>query len=563
MEDDARFGGGGQKFDSSTMPMWITIIATVAIFVFVGFWALKEGLIIVSGDQEFVCLIQKTGKNLSNSQIFSTSPEMMGPKEEIILQGWHWKNPWAWEWSKPMKATEIAPGHVGVLVRQFGEELPEGQIIATNDSQKGILAKVLMPGRHFINTWAYAVEQHPMVSIPAGYVGIVTVLVGKEPTNSFTFVVNDGERGTQKNLLGAGTFPDYSNPYIYTVTRIEIKSQKFEMSGDNAITFFSKDGFEITIEAVCEWALVQDKIPLTYVTYGDQKIPQDDVKKVGGIYSVQDIVLLPYSRSHGRIIGSEHPAIDYITGQTKQRFQDEVEARMKENALNDGVVVKSWVIKNVIPPQAMQDQYSRREVASRQIDRYRQEITTQIGSIVLEGAKPKLDNDGKQILDGQGLVVMEGGTSKIGQDGKPVREGGNLQKKLKERAQDREIQLGEVRKLVATEVRSAEQYSNVQLRQAERDVEVAKINLRASEDTAAATVAEGTAKADVVVMNNQAKAAGVKAKVTAFGDGSRFAENKLITKLGPGITRILSNTEGTFAEMFQRFSEGTKPEQQK
>ena len=47
-----------------------------------------------------------------------------------------------------------------------------------------------------------------------------------------------------------------------------------------------------------------------------------------------------------------------------------------------------------------------------------------------------------------------------------------------------------------------------------------------------------------------------RAKVSAFKTGDRYAEYQLIQKFAPAIRRILSNTEGPFAEIFERFLGG-------
>ena len=55
-------------------------------------------------------------------------------------------------------------------------------------------------------------------------------------------------------------------------------------------------------------------------------------------------------------------------------------------------------------------------------------------------------------------------------------------------------------------------------------------------------------------MKHQAEAEAVRAKIKAFGTGEMYAEYQLITKFAPGIRQVLSNTEGLFAELFERFA---------
>ena len=160
-----------------------------------------------------------------------------------------------------------------------------------------------------------------------------------------------------------------------------------------------------------------------------------------------------------------------------------------------------------------------------------------------------------EIITEIGSVVMgQDGKVKLDEQGRPVRDGGKLAKIIQERKKDRETQLGKVRAEIAEAIRKAEQYEGVETTIAERELAVAKINLEVAKDQADKILAEGKAIAAVTVMKNEAEAAAVKAKISAFVTGEKYAEYQLISKLSPGITRILSNTEGTFAKLFERFA---------
>jgi hypothetical protein len=78
--------------------------------------------------------------------------------------------------------------------------------------------------------------------------------------------------------------------------------------------------------------------------------------------------------------------------------------------------------------------------------------------------------------------------------------------------------------------------------------------LEAAMDKAAKTLAEGKAEANVTVMKHRAEAEAVKAKIAAFRSGENYAQYQLIKKFSPGIRRILSNTEGLFARLFEHFA---------
>jgi hypothetical protein len=499
---------------------------------------------------EFVPLLRKTGREISNEDVLAPSPEFKGPQFEILKEGRHFRNPWHWYWPRPMQATVIPKGRVGVLIRRYGQPLEPGRVVVESDRQKGILLEPLKPGRYYLNLWAYDVQETDMVKIEPGFMGVVTRLVGKESAQSNVFVVEEKERGTQPFLLSAGTFPEYSNPYVYKVTPIDVRSQKFEMGRDYVITFPSKYGFDIRVEGTIEWAPDIEKLPEVFVKYVDKR----DLEESGGIHNMQRKIILPFARSFFRMVGGQYKAVDYITGDTRIEVQNEVERRLREACAQEGILIKSFVIRATEPPQRIREQYERREIARREIDRFTKEIEMQIGSVVLEGAEPKLGPDGEPVRDERGEVVIIGGTPKLGPEGKPVREGGRLAKVIQERRKDRESKLGEVRGTIAEVVRDAERYRGVEVTKAERDFAVAKIHLEAAKDKAAQVIATGLAEAEVTVMKHKAEAQAVQAKIAAFQTGQKYAEYQLILKFSPGVRRIWSNTEGLFADLFERFA---------
>lgn len=527
----------------------------VAAVVFVWFFCrieVEEG--------QFVPLLRKTGQEISNTDILAPGPEFKGPQFKILQEGRHFRNPYNWYWPRPMKATVVRKGQVGVLIRRVGEPLEEGQVVVKNDRQKGILEGQYNPGRYYLNLWEYDVEIHPMVKIEPGFMGVVTRLVGAEAENPNVFVVKKGERGVQPDLRSPGTFPEYSNPYVFLVTPIDVRSQKFEMGRESVITFPSKYGFDIRVEGTIEWAPDIEKLPELFVKYVDE----EDLQESGGINNIQRKVILPYARSYFRMIGGQYRAVDYITGDTRIRVQQEMQRRLRESCAEQGIEIRAFVIRATEPPKRIREQYERREISRREIDQFTKEIEMEIGDVVMEGARPKLGPDGKPVLDERGDPVLVGGKPKLAPDGKPLREGGRVAKVIQERRKDRESKFGLVRGKIVEMVRDAERYQAVEVTKAERDLAVAEINLEAAEDKAAQALAKGQAEAEVIVMKHVAEAEGVKAKVSAFKTGEKYAEYQLIIKFSPGIRRILSNTEGLFARLFERFAKmGTSKETSK
>lgn len=506
------------------------------------------GIILFSGwitvpQGHFVVMMRKTGSNLTNEQLLATTPDFKGMQLEIVKEGYHYLNPYSWWWTDPIPATVIPENKVGILTRKYGTPLPEGQVLANKPGEKGIMEEILLPGRHYINTYAYSVDVTDMVKLDPGYMGVVTSLVGKDPADANVFVVKEGERGTQPYLLPPGTHPKYSNKWMYRVVPIDMRSQKLELAGETGVDFLSEDGFPIHTEGTIEYALDQKKLAEMFVMFVDEK-------DQAGQKNIENKLIVPLGRSLYRIYGAQHKAVDYLIGSTRVAIQNEIERQLKAECAKEGISIRSFVIRTIEPPQQIRSQYERRELAKRQREQYRAEIAKEIGYAAIEGGKPKLGPDGQPLFD-HGVPVIEGGKPRLDASGQVAFEGGRLSKELQTQMKDRAEKIGMVRLEIAQVTRQAEQYSNVESTRANQRLEVAKLELDAANDRAAQKVAMGEAAAAVIRLKNQAQVAGIKDNVQAFGGGDKYAQYLLATRLAPSIKNIWSNTDGTFADIFK------------
>ena len=195
---------------------------------------------------QIAVLMKKTGKDLPPEAILSPGPEYKGIQADVLPEGRYFRNPWTWEW-KYFRAMDIPAGKFGVFVRKFGKDLPAGEIIARDDSFKGIVRDVLGTGRHRINPFAYDVKLYDDITIKPGHVGVVTRLTGSdilsEGADAATgtgFLVGEGAKGVTDGILKEGTHR--LNPFLYSVSIVNVQSQRFELSGADAITFLTQDG---------------------------------------------------------------------------------------------------------------------------------------------------------------------------------------------------------------------------------------------------------------------------------------------------------------------------------
>jgi regulator of protease activity HflC (stomatin/prohibitin superfamily) len=444
------------------------------------FWRIEpvEGQIAV--------LIRKTGKNLPSGEIIATEPGRKGIQLDVLSEGRFFRNPYTWSWIiKPI--TDIPAGRLGVLTRLYGKDLPPGQILA-QPGTKGVVGDVLSPGKHRVNPFAYSIEIVDATNIRPGSVGVKDSLVGEDtldgnvaPEKRNTFTVEPGMKGVQVEVLDPGTH--YLNPYVFSVVEVNLQSQRFQMSGEDAVSFLTADGFNVSVEGTIEFALMRDKAALLTHQIGDM----DDILKK---------VILPRARGFSRIEGSKNPAINYIVGEMRQKFQDNLEAHLREQCKGWGVAIKSILVRNITVPDQIASIIRDREVAVQNAKMFDQQISQ---------ARSKAELVRQEMLAEQN--------------------------KAKVQAETQQIQ--------ATIL--AEQERAVRVTAAEKDLSVAKLENEAADAQAAALVARAIGEQDAIRAGNEADAGVLKTQAAAFGTGMNYARHLFYQKVGPQIGSVLSS----------------------
>jgi regulator of protease activity HflC (stomatin/prohibitin superfamily) len=475
--------------------------------------------------KHFAVLTKKTGENLENHEEVAPDKNHKGLQLEVLSEGRYFYNPFFWDWEVyPM--IEIPHDKMGVRIRLYGEDLPYGDFMASDDQHKGIIEAVLKPGRYAINAllidrktkeeiggdrswkrdYVEIVELWEPKVIPAGYKGIVTNLAGPLPEDPNVLLVARGCRGPQEKTLNAGTY--YLNPYMYRINSIDTRSQRFNLSEGKDVTFPSKDGFPISLDGIIEFRVIPKTAAQTYVTYND--VNND---KSGSSLIAQEIinkVIMPNARAFCRLHGSNSSARDFIGGATRTAFQTEFQKAITETCESQGVEILQALITKIKPPQAIAEPLRDREVAAQELKQYIQQILQQKQEAKLATEKALIDQ----------------------------------KKKL----------IGADRKVVIA-VTLAKQEQQVAIEAANRDLAVSTEKLAAAKDEAEATLARAGAKAAVIGFGNVADAAGWKKAVEALGsDGEAFARYVLYQKLAPGYRSIMINTANSpLMNVFEQF----------
>jgi uncharacterized membrane protein YqiK len=129
----------------------------------------------------------------------------------------------------------------------------------------------------------------------------------------------------------------------------------------------------------------------------------------------------------------------------------------------------------------------------------------------------------------------------------------NLVEQEELQIQNKEI--GGANREVVTVTKTAEQAKAVALTEANKRLEVAKLDLEASREDAQAILSRGQAEAEVVKLGYEAEARPLGEAITAFGGGEAYAQYYFYQKLAPALKTVLASTEGPFADIFRSLSD--------
>ncbi len=233
----------------------------------------------------------------------------------------------------------IYPGEVGVVTCKLGDNLPGGEFLVDGDigdtQFKGILRKVLHPGRYRINPYGYEAETVQLqtiisgntekkagwVEIPTGYVGVVTNLTDNPLTGS--------KAGIAEDVLPPGIYPINGREqnidiveigYRYSTLQVEVQrdpngdviidenGEPVIADDDSGIQFPSSDGFSMHIDFTAIWGLMPEQAPHA-------------IRTIGNVDAVEEKIVLPQIDSILRNNGSEYQAVQLLVGDDREKYQ--------------------------------------------------------------------------------------------------------------------------------------------------------------------------------------------------------------------------------------------------
>ena len=412
--------------------------------------------------------------------------DMLGPGRHFRWVGW-------WE-TRLVKDTVVPPGSVAVVSSKMGKDLTDGDFLVDGDldstEEKGILRQVFAPGTYRINDYAYNVEviqekilpsgtqtKHAgWVSIPTGYVGVVTNLTDNKLTKAVA--------GIQDKVLQPGLYPVNPNEQHVDIIGVgyaekSIKSNLVSRDGvpvldesgepsvmddESGIAFPSNDGFKIHMDFTAVWGIMPEQAA-------------DVIRKFGNLEAVETKVVVPQIESICRNKGSSLGAVDLLVGDTRQVFQEDVSDAFEKILEDKGLTLLHGFVRNIHIPLEVRTPIQEKFVADElKLTRDQELLTARTEATLREAEK---------------MVDLE-----------------------KERVD------AETTKMVAQAV--AEGNKEAEETKAETIKKVATVARKTAELDAEASVTLGKAKASSKQLEAEAKSELFKLAVDSFGSGSAY-----------------------------------------
>ncbi len=365
-------------------------------------------------------------------------PVQVGILEDMPGPGRHFYSPLEYE-TKLVDDKVILPGKIGVMVSKIGKPLPEGTYLVDAKGYRGILRKVLTPGRYRINEYGYEVKivdvdacaeastrvdrkRDDPTLIPPGYVGVVTNKASDPRTNS--------ERGIQEQILQPGIYflnPEEKRVDIvsigYSETSLTVVAQNGggkataaagkvtdagrAMSTDRlgvltsddptyvvgkGIEFPSNDGFPIHLDYTAIWGILPQQAP-------------NVVRQFGTLKDVEHKVILPQIESICRMHGSRRGAVDLLVGDTREEFQNETAAELERVLTSKNLSLLFGLTRHIYVPKLVREPIQKAKIADELTKTREQEQLTAKAQADLTESKAKVVFEEKRTMAETGKMV--------------------------------------------------------------------------------------------------------------------------------------------------------------
>lgn len=302
----------------------------------------------------------KVGKELPPGEVIAPDRQSKGIWREALGPGVYRLNPEGYS-VEIADAINIPVGFVGVVTSQTGKNPKPGEF--AKPGEKGVMRDILQPGLYYINRYAYQVNVIEIGMNQVSMTGLDNNVRNIQFRRQLTNATNALSELTSNTMNFQAeqrkrNVPAVDKKVSYNMKMNARGSRKRSVPGNHAaakakaafataqagfvdkraVEFPSRDGFKVSLDMTVEFELLPENISKIYLLYGD--LPQ-----------VVEKIILPQVLSISRIKGSNYKAQDFIMGDGREKFQNDLRNELKSTLAGKLIVVHNAIIRNVEIPQ--------------------------------------------------------------------------------------------------------------------------------------------------------------------------------------------------------------------
>ena len=452
----------------------------------------------------------KVGNELPSGEIIAPDDRSKGVRRDVLGPGVYRLNPEGYS-VEIVDAISIPVGYAGVVTSQSGKAPKPNEF--AGPGERGVWRDILQPGLYYLNRYAYQVNviEIGMNQVTMASGGNESVVSTRNRLNTATDALKELDYNTlnfQQELRqkkaraekSISSLAQQAPPQPAVVGRMA-KDSKRQMPSSaplpaaaqifgisRAVEFPSRDGFKVALDMTVEFELMPENLSKIYLLYGD--LPQ-----------VVEKIILPQVLSVSRLKGSSYRAQDFIMGEGRETFQNDLSRDLGRTLAARSIVVHNAIIRNVdIPLNIL--------TPNRAVSLAKEQNLT----------NKSLQNTARKLAElNVETELIEQRRSEVGQ---------------------------ETAKLVARI--AAERDQAIAQLQAETQLQVAELDLKKSEILARTAQLKGETDVKTTFLVENEKAQGEQLRAEALGGKSILADLRMVDALNPKVkTQIIYAGSGT------------------
>jgi hypothetical protein len=479
---------------------------------------------------------------------------------------------------------EVPPGKFLVRVHRWGRDLPPDQILAPDDSYKGVMRDPLPEGRRFLNPLFWGYEVHDWVDVPPGKCLVVTHKFGK-PLSAERLAAGDILVGEDEEVCGieARARPPSAyrlNPYAYTwqqVPAVEVakgqvgvrtlkvgKDPRTLPKDQRPSKFVVPAGYRgVQAEPVKDGTyyvnpyaeiITPVDVQVHRVELTDIQFPSRDA------FTLRPHIMVTYAVQPEKapellVRLSDEGALHQEDATEQQQHQNEIlqkillphirgYARIEGSNLD----AKDFIVTDA---NAAAGKPNTRELFQRalldKVTPQCKELGLDIEAITLASLElpPELTDQ----ISARDVARVQLEKNKVKIEQYKSQQDLDAAKALAQQATDKvvaETRLSQAKTL-------AQQKKEVEKKKLEIELTSAQLKLDASREQAKAVLSRGEAEAKVITLANEAEVAGLRKAVQGFAGAQNFVQYQVMSKLAPALGEIFASDDSEFAKLFTTY----------